>query len=183
MGTRVSLVLAALASLGACSEKSSKSNPTPAVEPAVAAQPAEPVAATPVVEPGPTAAATTGATAPDEPAAGSVAAAAYTPLPAERFREIEAAMEQQDDWNPIALPGFSRDELARFYVDYRRDDPESVARWPKFAYEKLQRFEQVRPDVEQDVRLQLVLLQPPGPAAMYAMLMLLTPEQLSLIGF
>ena len=105
----------------------------------------------------------------------------FTPLAPDRFQAIDAAMKQQDDWDPIRLPGFPADELVRFYI--ASYPPETIATWPEFAFKKLNSFPSSTPTPAQAPRLEAVLAQPAGPAKMYAFMLLLTAEQIATIGY
>ena len=40
----------------------------------------------------------------------------YVILSPEKFSEIKAEMEKQDDWSPILIEGYPKNELVAFYI-------------------------------------------------------------------
>ena len=68
----------------------------------------------------------------------------YVVLSAEKFAEIKAEMEKQDDWSPILIEGYPKNELVAFYI--QSYDESTILTWVDFAYNKIQSLEKLKPD-------------------------------------
>ena len=105
----------------------------------------------------------------------------YVVLTPEKFAEIKAEMEKQDDWTPILIEGFPKNELVAFYI--QSYDESTILTWVDYAYNKVHSFDKTKPDSHQERKMQKSKLLPRTKENMHGFMMLLTIEQIEAIGY
>ena len=105
----------------------------------------------------------------------------YVILSSEKFAAIKAEMEKQADWSPILIEGFPKNELVAFYIQSYEDS--TILSWVDLAYKKIHSFENTKPEAHQERKMQKSKLLPRTRENMHAFMMLLTTEQIEVIGF
>ena len=105
----------------------------------------------------------------------------YIILSPEKFAEIKTEMNTQDDWSPILIEGYPKNELAAFYI--QSYDESTILTWVDFAYNKIHSFENTKPDPHQERKMQKSKLLPRTKENMHAFMMLMTTEQIEVVGF
>ena len=105
----------------------------------------------------------------------------YVVLSTEKFAEIEAKMNLQDDWNPIRIEGYSKAELVAFYIQSYSD--ETIAIWADFAYKKIHSFEDTVPSDDQKITLKKILELPKTAENAHRFMMNMTIEQIEAVGY
>ena len=105
----------------------------------------------------------------------------YVVLTPEKFAAIKAEMEKQDDWTPILIEGYPKNELVAFYI--QSYDESTILTWVDFAYNKIHSFEKLKPDSHQERKMQKSKLLPRTKENMHGFMMLLTIEQIEAIGY
>jgi len=105
----------------------------------------------------------------------------YVILTKEKFAEIEAEMNKQDDWSPILIEGYPKNELVAFYIQSYEDS--TIATWVDWAYKKIHSFEYTKPEPHQERKLQKSKLLPRTRENTHAFMMLLTTKQIEAIGY
>ena len=105
----------------------------------------------------------------------------YVILSSEKFVEIKAEMEKQDDWSPILIEGYPKNELVAFYIQSYADS--TILTWVDFAYNKIHSFENTKPDAHQERKMQKSKLLPRTKENMHGFMMLMTTEQIEAVGF
>ncbi|MFK7787646.1 MAG: hypothetical protein AB8B56_21165 [Crocinitomicaceae bacterium] len=105
----------------------------------------------------------------------------YTVLSDETFKEIEAKVHQQEDWNPIRIEGYSKAELVSFYIQSYSDD--IVETWADMAYKKMHRFEKANPTEKQDSEFKKLMALPRTRENMHQFMMLMTENQIETVGY
>ena len=105
----------------------------------------------------------------------------YVVLSAEKFAEIKAEMEKQDDWSPILIEGYPKNELVAFYI--QSYDESTILTWVDFAYNKIQSLEKLKPDWHQERKMQKSKLLPRTKENMHEFMMLMSIEQIEAIGY
>ncbi|MDG1332324.1 MAG: hypothetical protein P8P74_08330 [Crocinitomicaceae bacterium] len=106
---------------------------------------------------------------------------AYTVLSEEKFKEIEAKVHLQEDWNPIRVEGYSKAELVAFYIQSYSD--ETVSTWVDFAYKKMNRFTESKPTAEQNAEFKKLMILERTKENMHKFMMLMTTEQIETVGY
>ena len=105
----------------------------------------------------------------------------YVVLSEAEFKAIEADLEQQQDYIPILIEGYSKAELVAFYIQSYNED--ILATWVDFAFEKIQNFEAVKPSAEQKEQLSAILKLPRNAENSFQFMMLMTTEQIETVGY
>ncbi len=105
----------------------------------------------------------------------------YIPLSKARFAEIEAAMDKQETWTPIDLKGFSKKELATFYMQSYND--KIISTWIDFAYKKMKKFNLIKENSEQDKNFNKLIKLPRNFDNAFRFMMLMTKEQIETVGY
>ena len=105
----------------------------------------------------------------------------YVILSTEKFSAIKVEMEKQDDWSPILIEGFPKNELVAFYIQSYEDS--TILTWVDYAYNKIHSSENTKPDAHQERKMQKSKLLPRTKENMHAFMMLLTTEQIEAIGY
>jgi len=105
----------------------------------------------------------------------------YVILSPEKFAKIKAEMEKQDDWSPILIDGYSKNELVAFYIQSYADS--TILTWVDFAYNKIHSFDKIKPDPHQERKMQKSKLLPRTKENMHGFMMLMTTEQIEAVGF
>jgi hypothetical protein len=105
----------------------------------------------------------------------------YIILSPEKFTEIKTEMSKQDDFSPILIKGYPKNELAAFYI--QSYDESTILTWVDFAYNKIHSFENTKPDSHQERKMQKSKLLPRTKENMHAFMMLMTTEQIEAIGY
>ncbi len=105
----------------------------------------------------------------------------YLELTDAKFKEIEAEMYKQDDWNPIRIEGYSKEELVAFYIKSYGD--ESISNWMEFAYKKMHRFEESKPTQEQEKEFKRLMELEHNRENTFYFMMHMTPEQIETVGY
>jgi len=105
----------------------------------------------------------------------------YVVLSAEKFAEIKAEMEKQDDWSPILIEGYPKNELVAFYI--QSYDESTILTWVDFAYNKIQSLEKLKPDWHQERKMQKSKLLPRTKENMHRFMMLMTTDQIEAVGY
>jgi len=105
----------------------------------------------------------------------------YVILSAEKFAEIEAEMNKQDDWSPILIESYPKNELVAFYIQSYEES--TILTWVDFAYKKIHSFDYTKPNSHQERKLQKSKLLPRTKENMHAFMMLLTTKQIETIGY
>jgi hypothetical protein len=105
----------------------------------------------------------------------------YVILSPEKFTKIKAEMEKQDDWSPILIDGYSKNELVAFYIQSYADS--TILTWVDFAYNKIHSFDKIKPDPHQERKMQKSKLLPRTKENMHGFMMLMTTEQIEAVGF
>ena len=105
----------------------------------------------------------------------------YVVLTPEKFAEIKAEMEKQDDWSPILIQGYPKNELVAFYI--QSYDESTILTWVDYAYNKVHSFDKTKPDSHQERKMQKSKLLPRTKENMHGFMMLLTIEQIEAIGY
>ena len=105
----------------------------------------------------------------------------YVNLSSEKFAEIKAEMEKQDDWSPILIDGYSKNELVAFYIQSYADS--TILTWVDFAYNKIHSFDKIKPNPHQERKMQKSKLLPRTKENMHAFMMIMTTEQIEVVGF
>ena len=105
----------------------------------------------------------------------------YVVLSAEKFAEIKAEMEKQDDWSPILIEGYPKNELVAFYI--QSYDESTILTWVDFAYNKIHSFDKIKPDPHQERKMQKSKLLPRTKENMHGFMMIMTTEQIEAIGY
>ena len=105
----------------------------------------------------------------------------YVVLTPEKFAEIKAEMEKQDDWSPILIQGYPKNELVAFYI--QSYDESTILTWVDYAYNNIHGSENTKSDAHQERKMQKSKLLPRTKENMHAFMMLLTTEQIEVIGF
>ena len=105
----------------------------------------------------------------------------YIVLSPEKFAAIKAEMEKQDDWSPILIEGYPKNELVAFYIQSYSDS--TILTWVDFAYNKIHSFENTKPDAHQERKMQKSKLLPRTKENMHQFMMLMTTEQIEAVGF
>lgn len=103
----------------------------------------------------------------------------YQSINTEKFEEIQKAVYDQDDWNPIVLVGYSKSELVAFYTQKYDDD--SIKDWIDWAYEKMEDYSP--PSADQDIEFRKILDLPRTRENMYYFMMIMTIDQISTVGY
>ena len=105
----------------------------------------------------------------------------YVVISNEKFAEIEAKMNLQEDWNPIIIEGFSKSELVAFYIQSYSE--EIISTWADFAYKKMHRFEEAKPSEDQETAFKKILELPRSAENMHRFMMLMTTKQIETVGY
>ena len=105
----------------------------------------------------------------------------YVILSSEKFTEIKAEMEKQDDWSPILIEGYPKNELVAFYI--QSYDESTILTWVDFAYNKIHSFDKIKPDPHQERKMQKSKLLPRTKENMHGFMMIMTTEQIEAIGY
>jgi hypothetical protein len=105
----------------------------------------------------------------------------YVILSPEKFAEIKAEMEKQDDWSPILIEGFPKNELVAFYIQSYADS--TILTWVDYAYNKIHSSENTKPDAHQERKMQKSKLLPRTKENMHGFMMIMTTEQIEVVGF
>ena len=105
----------------------------------------------------------------------------YIILSPEKFAAIKAEMEKQDDWSPILIEGYPKNELVAFYI--QSYDESTILTWVDYAYNKVHSFDKTKPDSHQERKMQKSKLLPRTKENMHGFMMLLTIEQIEAIGY
>ena len=105
----------------------------------------------------------------------------YVILSPEKFAAIKAEMEKQDDWSPILLEGYPKNELVAFYI--QSYDESTILTWVDFAYNKIHSFDKIKLDPHQERKMQKSKLLPRTKENMHGFMMLLTVDQIETIGY
>jgi hypothetical protein len=105
----------------------------------------------------------------------------YVILSPEKVAAIKAEMEKQADWSPILIEGFPKNELTAFYIQSYEDS--TILTWVDYAYNKIHSSENTKPDPHQERKMQKSKLLPRTKENMHAFMMLLTKEQIDVVGF
>jgi hypothetical protein len=105
---------------------------------------------------------------------------AYEPLSRARFEEIEALMAKREV-SPIELAEIARVERIKFHIDSYTD--EMVERYPAFAFEKMDRFEESRVSEAQRPRFEVLVAAPHTRANMFAMMTIMSDRQIQVVGY
>jgi hypothetical protein len=105
----------------------------------------------------------------------------YIILSPEKFAAIKAEMEKQDDWSPILIEGFPKNELVAFYI--QSYDDSTILTWVDYAYNNIHGSENTKPDAHQERKMQKSKLLPRTKENMHRFMMLLTIEQIQAIGY
>ena len=90
-------------------------------------------------------------------------------------------MEKQDDWSPILIEGYPKNELVAFYIQSYEDS--TILTWVDFAYNKIHSFEKLKPDSHQERKMQKSKLLPRTKENMHGFMMIMTTEQIEAIGY
>ena len=104
----------------------------------------------------------------------------YIILSTEKYAEIEAEMDKQDDWAPILIEGFPKNELVAFYVQSYKES--IILSWVDYAYKKIHTYEISKPEPQQERKLQKSKTLPRTRENMHGFMMLLTIKQIEVIG-
>ena len=105
----------------------------------------------------------------------------YVFLSPEKFAEIKTEMEKQDDWSPILIQGYPKNELVAFYI--QSYDESTILTWVDYAYNKVHSFDKTKPDSHQERKMQKSKLLPRTKENMHGFMMLLTIEQIEAMGY
>jgi len=105
----------------------------------------------------------------------------YIILSPEKFSAIKVEMEKQNDWSPILIKGYPKNELVAFYIQSYTDS--TILTWVDFAYNKIHSFEKSKPDSHQERKMQKSKLLPRTRENMHGFMMLMTTEQIEAVGF
>ena len=105
----------------------------------------------------------------------------YVFLSPEKFAEIKTEMEKQDDWSPILIEGYPKNELVAFYIQSYADS--TILTWVDFAYNKIHSFDKIKPNPHQERKMQKSKLLPRTKENMHGFMMLMTTEQIEAVGF
>ncbi|MEM9981073.1 MAG: hypothetical protein AAF734_01175 [Bacteroidota bacterium] len=105
----------------------------------------------------------------------------YQVFSEEKFKEIETEYENRDIEQPIELEGYTKAELVSFYVQSYND--EQIKDWVDFAYDKMHNFQESDPTYEQEMSFREVLALPRTRENMHAFIMLMTKEQIEVVGY
>ena len=105
----------------------------------------------------------------------------YVILSPEKFTKIKAEMEKQDDWSPILIDGYSKNELVAFYIQSYADS--TILTWVDYAYNKIHSSENTKPDAHQERKMQKSKLLPRTKENMHEFMMLMSIEQIEAIGY
>jgi len=105
----------------------------------------------------------------------------YVFLSPEKFAEIKTEMEKQDDWSPILIEGYPKNELVAFYIQSYADS--TILTWVDYAYNKIHSSENTKPDAHQERKMQKSKLLPRTKENMHGFMMLMTTEQIEAVGF
>ncbi len=97
----------------------------------------------------------------------------FVPLTKDRLSEIE---QQEVDFEKM-----SKEEIAKLIVQTYKD--EWIRKEMSFAYEKIKKFPHSKPSAEQEVALSKKLTGPQNRQAVYEFLLLMTKEQLMVVGY
>ena len=90
-------------------------------------------------------------------------------------------MYLQEDWIPILIEGFSKSELVAFYIQSYSD--KTISTWVEFAYNKMSKFESIKPSAEQDIEFKKIIGLPRNAENMYKFMMIMTEEQIESVGY
>lgn len=105
----------------------------------------------------------------------------YVFLSPEKFAAIKTEMEKQDDWSPILIEGYPKNELVAFYIQSYADS--TILTWVDVAYNKIHSFDKIKPDSHQERKMQKSKLLPRTKENMHAFMMIMTTEQIEVVGF
>ena len=105
----------------------------------------------------------------------------YIILSPEKFSAIKVEMEKQNDWSPILIKGYPKNELVAFYIQSYTDS--TILTWVDFAYNKIHSFEKSKPDSHQERKMQKSKLLPRTRENMHGFMMLMTTDQIEAVGF
>lgn len=105
----------------------------------------------------------------------------YVVLTPEKFAEIKAENEKEEDRSPILIEGYPKNELVAFYI--QSYDESTILTWVDYAYNKVHSFDKTKPDSHQERKMQKSKLLPRTKENMHRFMMLLTIEQIQAIGY
>ena len=90
-------------------------------------------------------------------------------------------MNKQDDWCPILIEGYPKNELVAFYIQSYEES--TILTWVDFAYKKIHSYEKIKPQPQQERKLQKSKTLPRTAENMHGFMMLMTTEQIEAIGY